>query len=474
LKILMAASEAIPYAKTGGLADIVGSLPEALRRLGHEVAVVLPRYASIPLDGLRRIYDHLPIYLGLARYEVSIYAAPEKGQFYFVDCPPLFGRAGLYGDAEGDYPDNHIRFAVFCRATLEIVRRIYRPHVLHCHDWQAALIPVYTKTLFSGDPAFIGIPTLLTVHNLGYQGIFPAASLPEIGLDGSVFHSGALEFHGKVNLLKGGLVFGDALTTVSPKYAQEILTPEYGFGLDGVLLGRRDALTGILNGADYSHWDPKTDPQIPANYSAADLSGKQKCKRELLREFGFPESAMKRPLIGMVSRLAAQKGADLVAEAGPELAKETLSFVAVGQGDAALEKLFHGLAKKHPDKIAVKIEFNEALAHRVEAGSDMFLMPSRYEPCGLNQIYSLRYGTVPVVRATGGLDDTIEQETGFKFSECSGAALVEAVRTACRAYRDPDRWRSLMLRGMARDFSWEAAARQYSEIYGRLVESRTI
>ena len=462
----MVASEARPFAMTGGLADVVGSLPAALHQLGDEVAVLLPLYRSVPLDQIRRIYDDLPIWLGGTRYQTSVYQSGGPVPYYFLDCPELYQRAGLYGTSLGDYPDNHIRFAVLCRAALEIVRRIFRPQVIHCHDWQSALVPAYLRTTLAGDPTFAGIKTLFTIHNLGYQGLFPKTALTEIGLDSALFHPGGLEFFGRLNLMKAGLFYADALNTVSKAYAREIQTQEYGWGLDGVLRDRSAVLGGILNGADYSHWNPETDPYIPARYSREDLSGKRKCKDALLREFGFPVDGT--PLIGVITRLAGQKGADLIASAGPELAEEDVRLVALGSGDPKFEKLFLELAEAYPSKIGVRIGYDDRLAHRIEAGADMFLMPSRYEPCGLNQMYSLRYGTVPIVRATGGLDDTIEEETGFKFEEYSVAALLEAVQAALVEFESPAKWTARMKRGMSKDFSWGVSAREYSKLYSRL------
>jgi len=318
--------------------------------------------------------------------------------------PELYDREGLYGTSRGDYPDNDVRFAALCRAALEVARRIFRPEVIHCHDWPSALVPTYLRTNFANDPTFAGIKTLFTIHNLGYQGLFPRGALASIGLDDTLFHPGALEFFGRVNFMKGALLYSDALNTVSKAYAREIQTDEYGWGLDGLLRDRSADLTGILNGADYTAWNPETDPYLVANYSREDLSGKLACKQALLREFGFPvERAKDRPLIGVISRLVDQKGADLIASIGDDLAKQDLWLVALGSGESKYEKMLADMARAHPAKIAVRIGYDDRLAHRIEAGADLFLMPSRYEPCGLNQIYSLRYGTIPVVRATGGL-----------------------------------------------------------------------
>jgi starch synthase len=473
MKILMVASEAAPFAKTGGLADVVGSLPAALKALGHEVAVLLPRYAAVDLKNARRVYDSLPIWLPPRQFDTSLYLVERETPFYFLDCPALYGRPGLYAEDGVDYPDNHIRFAVLAQAALALSRRIWRPDILHAHDWQAGLVPVYLRTLYANDPTFLGMHSVFTIHNLGYHGLFPAGALADIGLAGTEeFRPGGLEFFGKVCYLKGGLNYADALTTVSPAYAREIQTPEYGFGMDGVLRARSQALSGILNGVDYTEWNPGTDGLIAAHYSSGDLSGKRICKQDLVNAFGLPAEALDAPLIGIVSRFTSQKGADLVADAADGLVAEGYYMAALGAGEPQYEELFQGMAARYPGRIAVRIGYDNTLAHKIEAGADLFLMPSRYEPCGLNQIYSLKYGTVPVVRATGGLDDTIEPGTGFKFWTYSGEALVGALRAAREAFADAEGWRAMMLAGMAKDFSWSIPAAEYGRLYERLGAAR--
>ena len=468
-KVLMVASEATPFAKTGGLAEVIGSLAPSLRALGEDVAVFLPRYRSTGLQGLTRAFDDLQIWLGFDSYPVSLYQATDRGvPYYFLDCPALFDRDGLYGDSSGDYPDNYLRFAVFSRAALEVVRRVFRPQVIHCHDWQAALVSVYLRTLAASDPTFLGMKTVLTVHNLGYQGLFDRAILPKIGLDAALFRPDGLEYFGQVGFLKGGLLYSDALTTVSRKYAAEIQTPELGFGLDGVLRSRAGALTGILNVVDYAQWDPRTDSFLAARYSSDNLLAKRTCKADLLDACSLSRENLERPLIGIVSRFAGQKGFELIEQIAPELLAEDLSLVALGTGDPRTERFFAGLAEAQPDRFAARIAYDNALAHKIEAGADIFLMPSLYEPSGLNQMYSLRYGTVPVVRATGGLDDTVDGETGFKFQEYSGAALLTALRAALAAYKDPFLWTEIMRAGMRKDYSWQASASEYSALYRRL------
>jgi starch synthase len=469
-KVLMVASEAAPFAKTGGLADVVGALSPTLARHGEEVAVLMPRYRGVSLAGLPCVYDDLKVWFGPAAYDCRVFRAIHRDvAYYLLDCPTLYDRDYLYGEPPFDYPDNDVRFAVLSRVALRIMRHVFRPQIVHCHDWQASLAPVYMRSQFDADPTFLGLKTVLTIHNLGYQGLFPPAALTRVGLGDGLFSSGRLEFFGQVNLLKGGIVFADAVTTVSKTYAHEIQTQEYGFGLEGVLRSRAGVLTGILNGVDYTVWDPATDSHIAAHYSPDDLSGKRECKRDLLAQVGLAQDNLERPLIGIVSRFAAQKGFDLIQEIAPELMAEDVSLVALGSGDAVYEDLFRNLASSYPDKVAVRIAYDDDLAHKIEAGADMFLMPSRYEPCGLSQIYSLKYGAVPVVRATGGLDDTIEEGIdGFKLHPYSGPALLKTLRAALATYQNREKWTALMLAGMRKDFSWNASAQEYSALYRRL------
>jgi len=470
-KVLIVASEAIPFAKTGGLADVIGALPPALTLQGHEMAVLMPRHGALDLRGARRVYESLQITLGAAEYETSLYETSIDGvTFYFLDCPPLFDRAELYGGFKGDFEDNDIRFAVLAHSAFTVSRHLFRPDILHCHDWQAALVPTLLRSTYANDPTFFGIKTLFTIHNLGYQGLFPRESLQRIGLRQDLFHIKGLEFFGRVNFLKGALYYSDALNTVSPTYSREIQTAEFGFGLDGVLRERSEELYGILNGVDYRDWDPATDFYIAANYSAGDPSGKVKCKEALLQVSGLPQEAIDRPLIGIVSRLTGQKGADLLLEIAPQFVGDDLYLVALGSGDPVYEQAYIRLANAYPGRIAVRIGYDNRLAHQIEAGADMFLMPSRYEPCGLNQMYSLRYGTVPIVHATGGLDDAIDEDTGYKMKDYSSSALLSAIREASAAFSDSARWAALRRRGMVKDFSWNTAAKAYSALYGHLLK----
>src|SRR3990170_8157928 len=464
LRVLIAASEGVPFSKTGGLADVIRALPRALAAAGLEVAVVLPCHRSTKLEKFKELIPSLTVALGSHLHFPRVIEAPKKAKvrWIFVDYPPFFDRDSLYVGKDGkDYPDNPERFSLFSRAVLEIAKSVFRPDIIHCHDWQAGLTPVLLRTAYAQDLLLSNIPSVFTIHNLGYQGLFPSDALMRAGLGGELFTMDGLEFYGQVNFLKGALIHASAVSTVSRKYALEIQTPEYGYGLEGVLRGRTGRVSGILNGVDYSEWDPATDQLIAANYTAAKLDGKKACKLDLLRAFGLPESDSQLPLIGIVSRFTRQKGADLIAEVADRVLSQRIRLVALGTGEPEYEQLFRELATRFPDQVAVRIAYDNTLAHKIEAGADMFLMPSHYEPCGLNQIYSLRYGTVPVVRATGGLDDTVTQVdlatgegTGFKFSSYSGAALLGSVSRALAVYNDTARWTKLMRNGMAKDFSW--------------------
>jgi starch synthase len=479
MRILFVASEGLPFSKTGGLADVIEALPKTLAASGHEVAVLLPRYRKTPATGL--VLSRLSVQVGGSTRNPNILDGTMVNgvQYLFVDDPEYFDRDQLYGSAQSDYPDNAERFAEFSRAAIEVASHVWKPDVIHCHDWQGGLVPVLLRTQHEDDPELRNLPVVLTIHNVGYQGVFPREAMERAGLPESLFSVSGLEFYDQVSYLKGGLLFADSVTTVSRKYAQEIQTPEYGHGLEGVVRSRAGSLTGILNGADYSIWDPQHDKLIAARYSAKDLSGKRECKKDLLDIFGLPVGNLGRPIAGIVSRFADQKGFDLLEEIADELLEEEMVIMALGTGEAKYERRLRDLARRFPARMAVKIAYDNTLAHKIEAGSDIFLMPSRYEPCGLNQIYSLRYGTVPVVRATGGLDDTIEtydaksgQGTGFKFQEYSGQALLKAVKQALAVYQDKTAWRRLQTSGMAMDYSWNASAAEYGRLYQSARETR--
>ena len=479
MRILFAASEALPYAKTGGLADVIEALPRALVKLGHEVAVFLPRYRGIKVNSVT--IPSLTIPLGTRlRFPSVANAGVHRGvRYYFLDDPFYFDRDGIYGDRNREYPDNAERFTEFCRATIELAKQVWMPDLIHCHDWQTAMIPVLLRTSYGDDPTVRDLPTVFTIHNMGYHGIFPREALDRVGLPSAIYHPGGVEFFGNVNFLKGGLVYSDYLTTVSRKYAQEIQTSEFGFGLDGVVRSRSGRLTGILNGVDYSAWSPDRDTLIPAKYSSKSMAGKRICKQALIDELKLLNDNPNRPILGIVSRFADQKGFDLIAQIARDLMHEDLLVAVLGSGERRYEELFRALASDFPGRVGAIIAYDNRLAHLIEAGSDIFLMPSRYEPCGLNQIYSLRYGTVPVVRATGGLDDTIESfdlqhgtGTGFKFVEYSGGALLHAIRQALHHFSDEGVWNRIQLNGMAKDFSWNTSAAEYAKLYEAAIAAR--
>ena len=481
MHIAFAASEGVPFSKTGGLADVVGALPRALAALGHQVSVYLPRYRQTKLTDPQTVARSITVPFD-DRYRFCSVVTPgsQAGvKYYFVEYPAYFDREALYGTAVGDYPDNAERYALFSRAVIEASKIVGVPDIFHCHDWQSALIPILLRTLYSFDPAFRDTATVFTIHNMGYQGLFPPEILPLLMLPWDLFTITKMEFFGQVNFLKGALVYSDYVTTVSRKYSQEIQTTEYGFGLEGVLRNRAATVTGILNGVDYNEWSPEVDRFIAEKYSAGDLSGKAKDKADLLSAFGMQNADPKLPVIGIVSRFAAQKGFDLISQVMDRMAREDMILVVLGTGDKPYEEMFLRLQKLFPHKIAVKVAYDNALAHKIEAGADMFLMPSRYEPSGLNQIYSLKYGTVPIVRATGGLDETIEpwdartgKGTGFKFHEYNGESLLLTLKAALQAYRDEASWQVLMRNGMEKDFSWSASAKEYVKVYERARQAR--
>jgi starch synthase len=478
----MVTPEAHPFAKTGGLAEVAGALPHALAGAGHSVTLVLPRYRRIEPAGTSS--SRIAITLGGRTQHVTIYERPlaERVNVALVDAPELFDREELYGTSSGDYPDNAWRFAVFSRAALEHARiKGVRPSIIHAHDWQTGLVPVYQKMHFSSDPIVGGVPAVFTIHNLAFQGVFPHSMIFEIGLGSEVLHIDAMEYWGQINYLKAGINFSEKITTVSPGYAREILRPELGFGLDGVLARRSADLAGILNGIDVTRWNPHADPFVPASFDANDLTGKNDARKALLEHVGLPvdDGRARRPVIGLVSRLTDQKGFDLIAAAAEDLMSLDAVWVMLGSGESRYEALWRALAARYPKRVSATIGFDERLAHLIEAGADIFLMPSRFEPCGLNQMYSLRYGTVPVVRATGGLDDTVEDfdestasGTGFKFAEYSPAALVATLRRALAAYQNPSVWRRMQQAGMQRDHSWDASAREYVKVYRAAAQRR--
>ncbi len=474
MKVLIAASECIPYAKTGGLADVIGALLRALRSLDVDARVIMPLYRGIKTRfGPKPTGDTVSIPLGNKVYQGNLFALNDEA--LFVECPEFFDRKELYGTALGEFEDNAFRYVFFSRAVLSFCSLLqYRPDIVHANDWQAALVPLYMKTLYS--KAFGNIPSLFTIHNLGYQGIYPASSMTLTGLPQDFFSPRLLEFYGLVNFMKAGIISADAVTTVSPRYASETLMPEYGFGLEGVLAEKGKAYKGILNGVDYSSWNPSDDALLQATYDRNSLQGKQLCKMSLVEQCGFsnPEA----PVIGMVGRLAAQKGIDLFMEAAPELFSNGLNAVILGRGDTVIQDDLKRLAREFPGQFSLNLKFNEEFAHLIYAGSDMLMMPSRYEPCGLSQLIAMRYGTVPVARATGGLVDTVDdydhlkkKGSGFLFTGFHPSAFVECMKRALSVYTSKRQWTLLVKECMGKDYSWENSASEYLNMYQKLVQS---
>jgi starch synthase len=480
MKVLLASSEAVPFAKTGGLADVAGALPKALDSIGIDVRLILPKYKGIEEKGLPIDYTNFRVSVPVSQTVVDADIVESRSNgvtVYLVEKDEYFYRDDLYSTQDGDFIDNAERFVFFARAVIETVRQTgFVPDVIHCNDWQTALVPVYLNTVFRPDPLLSRISTLLTLHNLGYQGLFWHLDWHLLNLGWEYFTPNFLEFYGKINFLKGGIVFADVLNTVSKRYGQEIQTRAFGAGLDGILRTRKDDLYGIVNGIDYDEWSPETDPFIPERFSASALAGKAACKAALQNAFGLPVDA-EATVIASISRLADQKGFDLIAEGFQDLLSHRVQYILLGTGERKYHELFTELARKYPRAFAVKIAYDNALAHLIEAGADIFLMPSRYEPCGLNQLYSLRYGTVPVVRAVGGLEDTIKDDpvepdsnTGFKFRDYTVDAMMGALRRALAARRDADGWTALVQRCMAQDFSWAKSAREYNALYEKAVK----
>lgn len=478
VRLTFLASEASPFAKTGGLADVIGTLPLALERAGHEVSLIVPAHRSALAGAYPAAGASMSLPLGGRTQDFAVQTARigKNIPVYLVRADRYFDREYLYGTPAGDYPDNAERFVFFCRAALEILRQ-HPADILHAHDWQAALAIFFLRAQPERYPELAQTKTVFTVHNLGFQGLFDYALWPLLDCSAGWFNPKHLEFYGKINLLKSGLVLGDKITTVSPSYAREIMTPEQGFGLDGVLRERAADVVGILNGIDCDEWNPETDGAIAANYDVNNLAGKARCKQDLQETYGLP-ARDNLPLIGVVSRLTAQKGFDLVEAIWPKLMNWPMQFVLLGTGESRFVEFFTRAAKLYPDKVAARIGFDEKLAHQIEAGADIFLMPSLYEPCGLNQMFSLRYGTVPIVRAVGGLNDSVENYdaeknsgTGFTFLPYEAEALYDAVERALHLFANQRAWTTLMRRAMKIDHSWDRSAAAYSGLYQELVRS---
>lgn len=480
MNIVTIASEVVPFAKTGGLADVAGTLPRALAKAGSTVSVIMPFYGKktdAHTFGIKTTGKKVAVPFGDWKVEGEILTCTVKPNVhvYFLAQPQFFDRQELYQTKDGDYPDNAERFTFFSRGAIEaIIAFGLKPDIVHVHDWQAALIPLFLKTHYKDRKDLTKTKTLLTIHNLGYQGLFPPDDMRLLGLSWEYFTFDKLEFWGKLNFLKGGIVYADAINTVSKKYAEEILTLEFGCGLEGALTYRKGNLFGILNGIDYDEWNPETDQFLAKKFSPADPSGKEVCKRSLQEFFKLPIKP-KTPLVGIVGRLTVQKGFDIVAEAMPELVKRDLQFVILGTGEKKYEGMLAEAAKENPEHVGLKLAYDNALAHQIEAGSDFFLMPSRYEPCGLNQMISLKYGTIPIVRATGGLDDSIvdfngKAGTGFKLADLTVESLVAGIDRAITAYKNAAQWKKLTADAMAADFSWTRSAHEYQQLYLRLIK----
>ena len=461
MRIAIVSSEVVPFAKTGGLADVTGALPQALNYCGHEVIVIMPGYKSISDAGLEIIR--------LSK-DISYALIGEKIKVYFIEHKFYFHRQGLYGDDHGDYADNLERFAYFCRRALDLLAEInFWADILHLHDWQASLVAVYLKNIYQQKSFYRKMKCLLSIHNLGYQGIFAKDKFNKLGLPSDLFGIKGLEFYNQVNLLKGGIVFADLINTVSPTYSREIQTDVFGFGLAGLLRERQKSLSGILNGLDYSIWDPNNDPYLCQNYSARNPENKIFNKTELQKRSGFAldQNIL---LVGIVSRLAEQKGFDIISSGLDQLMKLDLQLVILGTGDIKYQQILKKAVKKYPKKIILNLKFDDPLAHKIYAGSDIFLMPSGYEPCGLGQLISLRYGTIPIVFKTGGLADTINSKNGFIFEDYTPEALLKSINQAQAVFQDKGKWSKLVHNAMQANFSWEVSANKYIQLYAKVKE----
>jgi len=461
MKIALVASEIVPFAKTGGLADVAGALPLSLEYCGHEVILILPAYKCIKDAGIKinQIYKN-----------ISGCTIGKNIKVYFIENNLYFNREGLYGDKTGDYPDNLERFAFFCRRSLDLLKEIKFPaQILHLHDWQSSLVAVYLRNLYFEQSFYKKMKCILTIHNLGYQGIFAKEEFGKLGLNEKLFDINGLEFYSQINLLKGGIIFSDFINTVSSTYAKEIQTKELGFGLDGLLRQRKDSLSGILNGLDYSVWDPDADKFIKQNFSLANIGDKAIDKQDLQKICALPADK-DIPVFGVVSRLAEQKGMDILVEGLDELCKMNLQLVILGNGDLKYHRILKTAQKKYPKKISVNLRFDDPLAHKIYAGSDIFLMPSKYEPCGLGQLISLRYGTIPLVFKTGGLADTISKNNGFLFSDYTKEELLKTVNRAALVFKNKDKWLRLMINAMKCNFSWKVSADKYISLYAKAIK----
>ncbi|HLD36526.1 MAG TPA: glycogen synthase GlgA [Planctomycetota bacterium] len=482
VNICQVASEMVPFAKTGGLADVLGALTPQLKKSGVNVTAFLPLYKQVKENVSNLVSTGITVKVKVGDNLVAgtIWKTQiQKADVYFIQRDEYYQRDYLYGTSSGDYKDNAERFIFFSRAVLEAIKALgLKCDIIHCHDWQSALIPVYLKTIYKKDPQLAGVKTVLTVHNLAYQGLFWHWDMKLVGLGWEYFNYKQLEFYGQVNFLKGGLVFADMLSTVSPQYAKEIQTPVFGERLDGVLRERAGDLYGIINGVDYDQWNPALDKFIPVKYTGNKIADKEKNKQALQKKCGLPVTAA--PMIGMIGRLASQKGFDLVSEVFDEIIKTGCQFVLLGTGEEKYHQLFREIARKYPTQVSANIAFDNSLAHLITAGADMFLMPSRYEPCGLNQLYALKYGTIPIVHETGGLADSINNYTpaglkagtasGFSFKNYSAGEMMSCIKSALALYEDKKSWKQLMKNAMQQDFSWEHSGKEYIALYRKLMK----
>ncbi len=484
LRVLFVTPEAVPFAKTGGLADVAGALPKFLQALGCELKVVMPYYRVVKESGFPVQYlgQEIEVPIGDEVLKADIYQGQlnQDIPIYFIGRDEFFDREHLYSTPRGDYFDNAERFIFFSKAVLIFCQLMsFSPEIIHHHEWQTGLIPAYLRSIYQNDPLFSRTAVVFTIHNIAYQGVFKKEKFGLTGLPIEMYNPEGIEFWERINFMKAGIVYADVINTVSQKYSEEIQTSEYGYGLEGILRKRKEDLYGILNGVDYQDWDPSHDPYLIARYNSQDLSGKRECKKDLLKEFNLPPSLENFPLLGVISRLADQKGFDLLAEILDELFTLDIGLLLLGTGEQKYHDLFTEVARKYPKKAGIRIAYDDRLAHKIEAGADFFLMPSKYEPCGLNQIYSLKYGTIPIVRATGGLDDTIvnydpatRKGNGFKFVRYDAKEFLHQIKVAISFYSQPEHWKQLLRNAMAADFSWQRSANSYLQLYRKAFEKK--
>jgi starch synthase len=484
LRVLFVTPEAVPFAKTGGLADVAGALPKFLQDLGCDVRIVMPYYRMVKESGLPLQYlgQEIEVPIGDETLKADIYQGQLSKEIlvYFIGRDEFFDREFLYSTPRGEYFDNAERFIFFSKAVLILCQLMaFSPAIIHHHEWQTGLIPAYLRSIYQNDPLFSRTAVVFTIHNIAYQGVFKKEKFSLTGLPNEMYNPEGIEFWERINFMKAGIVYADAINTVSQKYSEEIQTSEYGYGLEGILRKRKENLYGILNGVDYQDWDPSHDPYLIARYNSQDLSGKRACKKDLLKEFNLPPSLENFPLLGMISRLADQKGFDLLAEILDQLFTLDIGLVLLGTGEQKYHDLFTEVARKYPQKAGIRIAYDDRLAHKIEAGADFFLMPSKYEPCGLNQIYSLKYGTIPIVRATGGLEDTIVnydpitgKGNGFKFVRYDAREFLNQIKVAIGIYSKPEQWKQLLRNAMAADFSWQRSAHLYFQLYRKTWEKK--